>query len=45
MSCCDKKKCPIVYHTDCLRIATIPKGKLYCPDCRKEIAKKAKRKT
>ena len=41
MICCDNKKYPISwYHTDCLRIVTIPKGKWYCPDCKKETVKR-----
>ena len=34
---CERKECPIVwFHTNCLKIEEIPKGKWYCPDCRKK---------
>ena len=47
MICCDNKKCPIVwFHTDCLKIVTIPTGKWYCQDCRNlAIVKKTKKQT
>ena len=33
---CDNKQCSISwFHFDCLRIRTPPKGKWYCPSCRK----------
>jgi len=33
---CDNKDCPIQwYHTVCLKIKRVPKGKWFCPDCRK----------
>lgn len=36
MVMCDNKKCSIVwFHFDCLRIRCPPKGKWYCPSCRK----------
>ena len=36
MVMCDNKKCPISwFHFECLRIRTPPKGKWYCPNCRK----------
>ena len=34
---CDKKNCPIKwFHLQCLKITRIPKGKWYCPQCRKD---------
>ena len=34
MICCDSKDCPIQwYHTTCLKIKKIPKGKWFCPSC------------
>ena len=36
MILCDNEKCTIKwYHFDCLRIRCPPKGKWYCPSCRK----------
>ena len=38
MIACDNPDCPIEwFHTKCLRLQTLPKGKTkwYCPDCRK----------
>lgn len=36
MIACDNPECSIEwFHTECLRMKRIPKGKLYCPDCRK----------
>ena len=38
MIACDNPDCPIEwFHTKCLRLHTLPKGKTkwYCPDCRK----------
>lgn len=33
---CDNKKCSIQwFHCECLRIRSVPKGKWYCPSCRK----------
>ena len=33
---CDNDGCAIEwFHMECLRIMTVPKGKWYCPDCRK----------
>ena len=33
---CDNKKCSILwFHFECLQIRTPPKGKWYCPNCRK----------
>ena len=44
MIACDHEQCSIVwFHTACLWITSIPKGKWYCPDCRK-IMKKGKKK-
>ena len=31
------------FHTECLKIITVPKGKLYCLDCRKLPKFKRKR--
>ena len=44
---CDNPTCSISwFHTSCLHIIAIPKGKWYCPDCRKlpEFTKNRKRK-
>ena len=42
---CDHKQCIIGwFHTDCLRITRIPKGKWYCPDCRKKMKRGSKSK-
>jgi len=36
MVCCENDKCTIKwFHFDCLRIRCPPKGKWYCPSCRK----------
>ncbi len=36
MIACDYLNCPIEwFHTRCLQITTIPRGKWYCPSCRK----------
>ena len=36
MIACDNNDCPIIwFHTSCLKIQHIPKGKWYCPQCRK----------
>lgn len=36
MISCDNDSCPIIwFHGDCLRIRRPPKGKWYCPSCRK----------
>ena len=36
MIMCDSKSCAIVwFHFDCLRITSPPKGKWFCPSCRK----------
>ena len=36
MIACENEDCAIEwFHTDCLMIDTIPRGKWYCPDCRK----------
>ena len=36
MIACDHSACPIVwFHTACVRVKRIPKGKWYCPECRK----------
>ena len=40
---CDNELCKIEwFHTDCLRIEKIPKGKWFCPECTK--GKRAKKK-
>ena len=42
MICCDDEECAIQwFHVDCLKITSIPKGKWYCPDCRKTTKGKA----
>ena len=44
MIACDNKDCSIVwFHTACLRITNIPKGKWYCPDCRKIVKRGVKK--
>ena len=48
MIACDNPQCLIEwFHTDCLKIKHIPKGKWYCPDCRKlpqfNVVRKGKR--
>ena len=41
MILCDNDSCGIKwFHTECLRITDIPKGKWFCPDCRKIVKKK-----
>ena len=50
MIACDNPQCLIEwFHTDCLKIKHIPKGKWYCPDCRKlpqfNVVRKGKRAT
>ena len=36
MIACDNPDCPYEwFHISCLKMTTIPKGKWYCPDCRK----------
>ena len=36
MIACENEDCAIEwFHTDCLMIDTVPRGKWYCPDCRK----------
>lgn len=36
MIACDNTDCQIEwFHLDCLKIHSVPKGKWYCPDCRK----------
>ena len=37
MIACDNTECHIQwFHTNCLHITKIPKGKWFCPDCRKK---------
>ena len=44
MIACENQDCIIEwFHTDCLMIDTIPRGKWYCPDCRKLPKFKRKR--
>ena len=44
MIACDNKDCSIVwFHTACLGITNIPKGKWYCPDCRKIVKRGGKK--
>jgi hypothetical protein len=43
MICCEDSRCTIVwFHTDCLHISKIPKGKWFCPDCTKKRKKDSK---
>ena len=43
MIACEHEDCPIEwFHMDCLLITTVPKGKWYCPDCRKFTKRKRK---
>ena len=36
MIACDNPDCPVEwFHFECLHLTTVPKGKWYCPDCRK----------
>ena len=40
---CDNRECNIAwFHLKCLRITNIPKGKWFCPECKKHKAKKGK---
>ena len=40
---CDNTECDIGwFHTECLRITVIPKGKWYCPNCSRERSKRRK---
>ena len=42
MIACDGDTCQVLwFHTDCLKIAKVPKGKWYCPDCRKLTMRKS----
>ena len=42
---CESGHCKIDwFHTDCLKIARIPRGKRLCPECRKKAATDRKRK-
>ena len=42
---CDNDKCVIQwFHLDCLKITSIPKGKWFCPDCRKTTKGKGRKK-
>lgn len=42
---CESGECNIEwFHTACLRITSIPKGKWMCPDCRKKLVAKRKNK-
>ena len=44
MICCDNSECPIEwFHYRCVKVEKAPKGKWYCPDCRKMPAFKRKR--
>ena len=37
---CDNSKCPIEwFHLSCLHITQLPKGKWYCPECRRKTLK------
>ena len=41
---CDDERCTIIwFHCECLRIRSIPKGKWYCPSCRKDQRKNSKK--
>ncbi len=41
MIACDSEQCPITwFHTSCLKMNRIPKGKWFCPECRKTQAKR-----
>ena len=43
---CDNDACIIKwFHTDCLHITKIPKGKWFCPDCRRQTKKRNKTKS
>ena len=43
MIACDNSQCCIQwFHTQCLHISRIPKGKWYCPDCQKKLKKQNK---
>ena len=40
MIACDDDQCLIQwFHTSCLKITNVPKGKWFCPDCRKKEGK------
>ena len=40
-----KNDCQIKWlHTDCLKITNVPKGKWYCPECRKTRKNRKMRK-
>ena len=40
MIACENEECTIEwFHIECLMIKAIPKGKWYCPDCRKLLKK------
>ena len=42
---CESGHCEIDwFHTDCLKISCVPKGKWLCPDCRKKAAANCKGK-
>ncbi len=44
MILCESEQCEIEwFHTHCLLITSIPKGKWICPDCRKERSTKRRR--
>lgn len=46
MVACDNEQCSIEwFHMKCLKIKTLPRGKWYCPDCRKLLDFKGKRAT
>ncbi len=40
MIACEDDSCPIEwFHTSCLKLSNIPRGKWFCPDCRKKKTK------
>ena len=42
MIACDNENCKIVwFHIGCLKIKRVPKGKWFCPECRKKPSKKS----
>ncbi len=45
--CCDGQNCSIEwFHVECLKLKRVPKGKWFCPDCRKiKKLSSTKRKT
>lgn len=44
MIACDNEQCKIIwFHTSCLRIEKIPKGKWLCPDCHSKGKKRKSR--